>query len=52
MVRQHPEVAGPDHRIAGHGVQGFSKLDGLFMAPMIRRETRKDLLKLKTILEP
>ncbi len=30
---------------------GFSKLAGLFMAPMIRRETRKDLQKLKTILE-
>jgi hypothetical protein len=30
---------------------GFSKLAGLFMAPMIRRETRKDLQKLKGILE-
>ena len=30
---------------------GFSKLAGLFMAPMIRRETRKDLRKLKSILE-
>ena len=27
------------------------KLAGLFMAPMIRRETRKDLQKLKGILE-
>jgi hypothetical protein len=30
---------------------GFSQLAGLFMAPMIRRATRKDLLKLKSILE-
>jgi uncharacterized protein YndB with AHSA1/START domain len=30
---------------------GFSRLAGLFMAPMIRRATRKDLLKLKSILE-
>ena len=30
---------------------GFSRLAGLFMAPMIRRETRKDLQKLKSILE-
>ena len=30
---------------------GFSKLAGLVMAPMIRRETRKDLQKLKSILE-
>jgi uncharacterized protein YndB with AHSA1/START domain len=30
---------------------GFSKLAGLFMAPMVRRETRKDLQKLKSILE-
>ena len=30
---------------------GFSRLTGLFMAPMIRRETRKDLQKLKSILE-
>ncbi|MGF9648151.1 SRPBCC family protein [Pseudarthrobacter oxydans] len=30
---------------------GFSKLAGLFMAPMIRRETRKDLQRLKSILE-
>jgi hypothetical protein len=30
---------------------GFSKLAGLFMAPMIRRETRKDLQKLKSVLE-
>ena len=30
---------------------GFSKLAGLFMEPMIRRETRKDLQKLKSILE-
>jgi hypothetical protein len=27
----------------------FSKLAGLLMAPMIRRETRKDLQKLKSI---
>jgi hypothetical protein len=38
--------------LLGTGSKGFSKLAGLFMAPMIRRETRKDLLKLKTILEP
>jgi uncharacterized protein YndB with AHSA1/START domain len=30
---------------------GLSRLAGLFMAPMIRRETRKDLQKLKSILE-
>jgi len=30
---------------------GFSKLAGLFMAPMIRRATREDLQKLKSILE-
>jgi hypothetical protein len=30
---------------------GFSRLAGLVMAPMIRRETRKDLQKLKSILE-
>ena len=30
---------------------GFSQLAGLFMAPMIRRATRKDLQKLKSILE-
>ncbi|MFJ6028587.1 SRPBCC family protein [Pseudarthrobacter sp. NPDC092424] len=30
---------------------GFSRLAGLFMAPMIRRETRKDLRKLKSVLE-
>ena len=30
---------------------GFSKLAGLFMAPMIRRQTRKDLQKLKAVLE-
>ena len=30
---------------------GFSQLAGLFMAPMIRRATRKDLHKLKSILE-
>ena len=30
---------------------GFSRLAGLFMAPMIRRETRKDLKKLKSLLE-
>ncbi len=30
---------------------GFSRLAGLFMEPMIRRETRKDLQKLKSILE-
>ena len=30
---------------------GFSKLAGLVMEPMIRRETRKDLQKLKSILE-
>jgi hypothetical protein len=30
---------------------GFSRLAGLFMAPMIRRATRKDLQKLKSILE-
>ncbi|NUP58452.1 MAG: ATPase [Pseudarthrobacter sp.] len=30
---------------------GFSKLAGLVMEPMIRRETRKDLRRLKTILE-
>ena len=30
---------------------GFSKLAGLVMAPMIRRETRKDLKKLKSLLE-
>ena len=30
---------------------GFSRLAGLFMAPMIRRETRKDLQRLKSILE-
>lgn len=30
---------------------GFSKLAGLFMAPMIRWETRKDLQKLKSVLE-
>jgi uncharacterized membrane protein len=30
---------------------GFGRLAGLFMAPMIRRETRKDLQKLKSILE-
>jgi uncharacterized protein YndB with AHSA1/START domain len=30
---------------------GFSKLAGLVMAPMMRRETRKDLKKLKSILE-
>jgi uncharacterized protein YndB with AHSA1/START domain len=30
---------------------GFSKLAGLVMAPMIRRQTRKDLQKLKSILE-
>jgi hypothetical protein len=30
---------------------GFSKLAGLVMEPMIRRETRKDLERLKAILE-
>ena len=30
---------------------GFSKLAGLFMAPMIRRQTGKDLQKLKAVLE-
>jgi uncharacterized protein YndB with AHSA1/START domain len=30
---------------------GFSHLAGAFMAPMIRRATRKDLQKLKSILE-
>ncbi|MFF2316363.1 SRPBCC family protein [Arthrobacter sp. NPDC058097] len=30
---------------------GFSKVAGLFMPPMIRRATRKDLQKLKSILE-
>jgi hypothetical protein len=30
---------------------GFSKVAGLLMAPMIRRATRKDLQKLKSILE-
>ncbi len=30
---------------------GFSKLAGVLMEPMIRRETRKDLQKLKSILE-
>lgn len=30
---------------------GFSRLAGLVMAPMIRRQTRKDLYRLKTILE-
>ncbi|MBT2567239.1 SRPBCC family protein [Arthrobacter sp. ISL-85] len=30
---------------------GFSRLAGLVMEPMIRRETRKDLQKLKSILE-
>ena len=30
---------------------GFSRLTGLFMEPMIRRETRRDLQKLKSILE-
>jgi hypothetical protein len=30
---------------------GFSKLAGLVMEPMIRRETRKDLERLKSILE-
>ncbi|MGX5714765.1 SRPBCC family protein [Arthrobacter sp. MAHUQ-56] len=30
---------------------GFSKLAGLVMEPMIRRETRKDLRRLKAILE-
>lgn len=30
---------------------GFSRLAGLVMAPMIRRETRKDLQRLKSILE-
>ncbi|MGN7147606.1 SRPBCC family protein [Arthrobacter sp. SAFR-179] len=30
---------------------GFSRLAGLVMAPMMRRENRKDLRKLKAILE-
>ncbi len=30
---------------------GFSQLAGVFMAPVIRRATRKDLQKLKSILE-
>lgn len=30
---------------------GFSRLAGLIMAPMIRRQTRKDLQRLKSILE-
>ena len=30
---------------------GFSRLAGLVMAPMIRRENRKDLQRLKAILE-
>ncbi len=30
---------------------GFSRLAGLLMEPMIRRESRKDLQKLKSILE-
>ena len=30
---------------------GFSKLAGLVMAPMMRRENRKDLQRLKSILE-
>ncbi|RAM35903.1 SRPBCC family protein [Arthrobacter globiformis] len=30
---------------------GFSQLAGLFMAPMICRATRKDLQKLKSVLE-
>ena len=30
---------------------GFSRLAGLVMEPMIRRETRKDLQRLKAILE-
>lgn len=30
---------------------GFSRLAGLFMAPMMRRENRKDLQRLKSLLE-
>jgi hypothetical protein len=30
---------------------GFSRLAGLVMAPMIRRQTRRDLHRLKTVLE-
>jgi hypothetical protein len=30
---------------------GFSRLAGLVMAPMMRRENRKDLQRLKAILE-
>ena len=42
-------AANPDN--APGEPSGFSQLAGLFMAPMIRRATRKDLHKLKSILE-
>jgi len=42
-------AANPDN--APGEPSGFSQLAGLFMAPMISRATRKDLHKLKSILE-
>ena len=47
------EIAGGTRMTLGNSGQpsGFSKLAGLLMPPMIRRATRKDLQKLKSILE-
>lgn len=47
------EVSGGTRMTLGNSGKpsGFSWLAGLFMAPMIRRATRKDLQKLKSILE-
>jgi uncharacterized protein YndB with AHSA1/START domain len=47
------EVIGGTRMTLGNTGQpsGFSQLAGWFMAPMIRRATRKDLHKLKSILE-
>ena len=54
-------AANPDNAESGGGTRmtlgntgqpsGFSRLAGLLMPPMIRRATRKDLQKLKSILE-
>ena len=47
------EISGGTRMTLGNTGQpsGFSRLAGLLMPPMIRRATRKDLHKLKSILE-
>ena len=47
------ETGGGTRMTLGNAGQpsGFSRLAGLLMPPMIRRATRKDLQKLKSILE-